>query len=645
MSGNNNANNGGNNSNATNNADFSISAGLGGMQLCDVSEPSMFERLSPAKRVGLLRPSTVMEDSCEDQTVGGSSASTSATTSANTSAAGAAAGLVGNHNNATAQSETGAEDVSSFAEYSMDSLAYSGGAAAPSIRSNELGGRSSHSQMDEDSLNVPSVPSVNRPFDDTLEVVEYDRTAPKYLLKPVPKTPQPTTPKRAERKLAQSNSPSSATECEVIVLDSDSSPETTFHTARTNVKLEEQSFRSVGEKNAEKPADISEVISLVSSSDSDEEEDDEDNIVEDSGWNVAGALSRPLSSVHPEAEHEMAGGDAPEATEDTNLHTNCNDSEPPATASMMGRYSTNPRRESRAAANELDDSLALATATMPDDFNDTIERMDYMMDLGRRIQEKQQQRSASKLATAAATPNVYLTTPVSQQSPVRTATSVPIGSSTLSVGGVQATSGSSSGHKPVGHRHVATPQLQLQPARNSPRFGDTATTPAKAAAPTIAKKLFRTPMANNNSPVLKAKPGASSTNNSPMPSAAVFKKPNALPSTVPRKPPTSVASSSRIPKPKSASKAHPSTAFDYVRSPIGAYIGQRAPNPLVQNCNVDRDILESTFCTSAPQELDFTLPAANAENVAPKSRLTKKAYVQAESKQVRPRIVDHKCVL
>lgn len=594
------------NNNATYSADYSISTGLGEMQLCDVTEPSMFERLSPCKRVGLLRPSTVLENSDEDRTP-----ASSATSSANTSSA--TGGAVHSFQTAaepvetscatarSTQSTSAASVDDSNAEYTRDSLAFVSAGAE----------RSRESYIEEDSLdNAPSpIQPIDRPFDDTLEVVEYDRSSSKYLLKPVTKTSQPVTPQ--PHRLSAQRSQREPSKSAVIVLDSDSSPETSFHTARSNVKKEEQSFRSItdtsvsmalypkssDDRNVEQPADISEVISLVSS-DSDSNND-------------CNAVAEERETSHTENNKSV------------DVVNNCT-SNGIIEKSSLNHSSNNVSEEDYTDENkensELYDSLSLDTAAMPDEFNDTIERMDYMMELGRRIQEKQQ-RSASKLAAATPTNRT--------NSPLRTATSVPMSRGADSAA-VVATSAASNRLEPPYH---------LKTSRNSPRLAAAATTPAKLLAP-AAKKLFRTPV-SNNSPVLKVKIAGGSTNNSPMPSGCndgVFKKPTAgLTLTGPRKGAAmQTPATSRIPKPKSAGRTPSSSAYDYVRSPIGAYISQRAPNPMVQNCKFDKDILESTFCTNAPNELDYTLPAinANAENGPPRSRLTKKAYMPSERKEV-----------
>lgn len=597
--------------NATYSADYSISTGLGELQLCDVTEPSMFERLSPCKRVGLLRPSTVLENSDEDRTP-----ASSATSSANTSSA--TGGAVHSFQTAaepvetscararSTQSTSAASVDDSNAEYTRDSLAFVSAGAE----------RSRESYIEEDSLDKATslIQPIERPFDDTLEVVEYDRSSSKYLLKPVTKTSQPVTPQ--PHRLSAQRSQREPSESAVIVLDSDSSPETSFHTARSNVKKEEQSFRSITDTsvsmalfpkssddlNVEQPANISEVISLVSS-DSDSDYDC-NAVAEERETSQNNAKTENNKSV--EVVNECKSNDI---IEQSSLNHSSNNV-------LEEDYSEENKENS-----ELDDSLSLDTAAMPDEFNDTIERMDYMMELGRRIQEKQQ-RSASKLAAATPTNRT--------NSPLRSATSVPISRGADSAAAV-ATSAA---------RNRLEPPYHLQTARNSPRLAAAATTPAKLLAP-AAKKLFRTPV-SNNSPVLKVKIAGGSTNNSPMPSGCndgVFKKPTAgLTLTGPRKGAAmQTPATSRIPKPKSAGKTLSSSAYDYVRSPIGAYISQRAPNPMVQNCKIDKDILESTFCTNAPKELDYTLPAfnANAENDPPRSRLTKKAYMPSERKEVR----------
>lgn len=206
---------------------------------------------------------------------------------------------------------------------------------------------------------------------------------------------------------------------------------------------------------------------------------------------------------------------------------------------------------------------------MPDRFNDTIERMDYMIEHGRRIAEAQ--RSAKK--TPAPSPLLqshntnYSCSPSALQEPVY----------------------SSFATKPLAKQH-----------------------------------LFGTPVASN-SPILKAK-----STNSPAKTKNTFKKPMPIKFLTPgimRKP--SPMGASRIPKPVSAGKVN---HYDYVKSPIGAYISKTAPNPMQLNINPERDFLDSTYCAGASKALDFTLPTGS--EAEPTRRYPKTVYIAAPKDKV-----------
>lgn len=553
--------------------------------LFDVPEPSMFEHLSPCKRVGLMRPSTVLEDSCE--TDNGSARSSVAsgmdrsTADAERSAEKVAIATGGRLLPAQTSFETAlsfnqpdgdkraasTSSSSSSANYTRDSLFASD---RPSMASTEPSRRS------------PSPAAAA--FDDTLEVVEYDHTATKYVLKPVRRVEVPAA--CAESDAADANDADNADDDDdnVIVLDSDSSPEVSFHTAHDelSVKKERQSERMASTHAVQSPQPVQSakhVIDLDSSSSESESE------------------SAAMSEVEP----------ATNAIADPHI-----------------RHSVQPRStcSSSVAANSLlDDSLAL---DMPDEFNDTIERMDHLMELGRRIQQKQQLLKAQphKMPTSPLPSVSARNSPrqahADQPSAISSSRTSPAPARTPS----QHPAPSHSPRMPVGY--VAQPA-----ARNSPRVIAGGT----AAAIGSGHKNFRTPVARN-SPILKAKTPINMA--APTSTAGVFKKPTTItPSAQLKKTPSAALSGvSRIPKPRSAGKSN----FDYVRSPIGAYISKRAPNPMQQKVTIERDFLDSTYCAGASKELDFTLPAQpQDENRAPAagSCLPKKAYVQADRQQVR----------
>lgn len=209
---------------------------------------------------------------------------------------------------------------------------------------------------------------------------------------------------------------------------------------------------------------------------------------------------------------------------------------------------------------------------MPDRFNDTIERMDFMMEHGRRIQQSDK--------------TIVHPSPLSR-TPLQVAKSSPF--------------------RAPGHPSVST-------AKDSPK-----------------QPLFGTPLARD-SPILKTKCTNSPTSSTKTPSHSTFKKPMPIkmmltPGVQRKLTPNSV---SRIPKPISANK----TNFDHIRSPIGAYISQTAPNPVRQNLNPTREFLDSTYCAGAPKGLDYTLPVDKSIVEEPKPRYSKTIYIQAKSDKV-----------
>lgn len=575
--------------------------------LDDADEPSMFERLSPCKRIGLLRPSTVLEDSsgeeeeeqeaqeAEEGATNNSTLSaevsvdvhdtdeTSFGTAATTASAAAAAAAV--HETSFETARTSSAQKRSAVLKRMSSAAYA--------TRDSLAAAADDDSLDEDSLNQPQQPlppvsDAPHAFDDTLEVVEYDHNAPSYVLKPVLRTisavplKSDATPKRRQPTASDGDD-------DVIVVESDSSPETSFHTARSRpatVKKERSLFPQTRSFYADDSAGElpgCEVITLDSDSECDEDE----------SADVA-ADAEPIETHHSDVYEAES-------------HRNTS-----GTSSIGPSVSQADVRDHAADIDAaLDESLALH-ANIPDEFNDTIERMDYLMELGRRIQQKQQQQSASKVLPPSSSA-ASVASPIARNSP-RLATSVP---------------NSSSKQTPS----ASDPSRPAATFAASPAVATTATSSSTSAATGAAsKKLFRTPV-TKNSPILKPKP----TVNSPAPKfhppitpiGGVFKKPTVAASASGGAMKKTTPAHSRIPKAKSATK------YDYVVSPIGAYIGRIAPNPMQQNVVVERDFLDSTYCRNASKELDFTLPAANAENEPPaRCPLPKKAYKQAERAQV-----------
>lgn len=224
-------------------------------------------------------------------------------------------------------------------------------------------------------------------------------------------------------------------------------------------------------------------------------------------------------------------------------------------------------------ARESDTDSIESAMLMPDRFNDTIERMDFMIEHGRRIAANQ--KSAKKTAS----PSPLAQTPKEQKLSV------------LKARCLQSVSTSKSSPK-------------------QPLFG----TPLASDSPILKEKSTNSPATSSSKPTFKK----------PMPI-----KTNLTPGLQRKHTPNSA---SRIPKPISATKL---TNFDHVRSPIGAYISKTAPNPVRQNLNPTREFLDSTYCAGASKGLDYTLPVfVGAPPHSPKSRYPQTIYIQAKCDKV-----------
>lgn len=224
---------------------------------------------------------------------------------------------------------------------------------------------------------------------------------------------------------------------------------------------------------------------------------------------------------------------------------------------------------------ELESSTDDASMMIPDQFNDTIERMEYMMEHGRRLVDAKHGAIKKTPAPSSSLPRTPLHSP--------------------NVGRLNAN------RSPC---HTPSTEVTSQKVHS-----------------TSKQKLFGTPVAPD-SPILKAK----STNSPATHSNNKFKLP--MPISLPKKTTTPLTGSG-IPRPVSAKKK---PLYDYVKSPIGAYINQRPPNPTRQNILPVRDFLDSTYCAGATKGLDFTLPTAHEDQ--PKLRYARKIYIQASDEKV-----------
>lgn len=193
--------------------------------LMDVPEPSLFERLSPCKRVGLTRPSTVAEESLL-------SVSRSFRTVA------LASEMAGETSFGTANS---AKEYSG--NFTRDSL------FPWSLSSNS-------DRFDQDSLNIDK--SEEKQYvgdcvandctaDDTLEDVEYDHNDSKYVLKPIRKL------ERLESAITVDSSPENV----IQLNDDDSDPESSYQTAWTHARTETEASSSQIDRSEQQHRDNS----------------------------------------------------------------------------------------------------------------------------------------------------------------------------------------------------------------------------------------------------------------------------------------------------------------------------------------------------------------------------------------------------
>lgn len=307
-------------------------------------DEEILERFSPIKMVGLFRPSTVYEENSRE----------------NSRASAAQMDSLAAANNAYDSELTSGETVvrqlssntTGISVMSTDSIELPSVAAASSISGSVDFSRDSllvSERIDEEGASAH--------LDDTLEVVEYvpGRNSSKYVLQPVRKP--------------------SHDDDDVVTIDS--STEISYKTARTHLNpMEMSQMNSAAE---DEPIDIAEDIFPVKKNRS----------------FFADSFDQCISLTTNHAAPPISNGDIIELSD--------SDVEDDDDVDM-------PAKQQRPAEHTLNDVSSIMTDTtqqsdygsMPGAFNDSLERVEYMMAEGRRI-------LAEKKSSAAATPALAAT--------------------------------------------------------------------------------------------------------------------------------------------------------------------------------------------------------------------------------------------
>ncbi|KAJ6646458.1 hypothetical protein Bhyg_01669 [Pseudolycoriella hygida] len=471
---------------------------------------------------------------------------------------------------------------------------------------------------------------------DTLEDVEYvcDEKN-RYLLKPVPKTlPSILTP--------HSTSPDTS----VIVIDS--SPETSFTTAQSFIDvnkikteiLSENSlpYGTIKSEDSDKDISLAPTISSMSLSFTTARNDlkliDVDDIKSEiseksssgktDSWSTLDVSqnSETAPMVDKKSDNSKSSGSAKNQSDilsespmftcvsypktasffDTDQDSDIGKASEYYTAAVntSSGSSTSQLSVSEARYNTLDDVPSFSTDSAVSSFNpsngpqnistdsskhfnDSLERIEYMMNKGRELQEKSNTKSDEPLVAPHNTPNSKKLTSSAQKHTLATASSkTPIAKAKLAAKLTK---------KPVlPSPQAITPGTRILKPFNRPPVQSTKSQPAE--------RKFTSP---------RASPGIS----------PAFKKPNF---------PT--GSGSRIP---SATK---NKNFDHIVSPIGAYINNIAPPPLLANVKPTSEFFDSSYCTKMSRELDNSVASNSGVKSKPVPSLPIKFFTSSEQQRV-----------
>lgn len=334
-------------------------------------QSSYLQHMSPMKMVGLMRPSTVYEEMSRYNMSGTNSLSS--THSLQTAAA-----------NAETSYATATEGNARFSEassqFTRDSL-------CPVSTANTV----DNDSLDDSLIIINDAGAINmeqNPLNDTLEVVEYVRDEnSKYLLKPVRKFDNDdlVVDDKNEKTFSPHGSPDKNKSIEIIEILS--SPETSFVTAATNIKSRNSTM-----------LDITDIPQIKKRSFYD------DNFNMSSTNSIVNKSTATVSygSDPIEADHsESLNNESAEKCRTTNTLDDISSLANDTCDSAASSYD-NPPASSVDNMPVSSDNQPEELSYSPDAFNDTLERMDYMMEKGRRILEQQQKdnvcnKSAKKL--------------------------------------------------------------------------------------------------------------------------------------------------------------------------------------------------------------------------------------------------------
>lgn len=320
-------------------------------------------QMSPMKMVGLMRPSTIFEEATRYNVSGTSSlASSQSFKTANEKAETSFA--TATEQNCDLRQSTGSN------EFTRDSLC-----PMTSVENEDI----DHDSLNDSVILINDDDAVNTEItlNETLEVVEYvqDENS-KYILKPARKSD-------VNNQNEDISSPILDKSIEVIEIDS--SPDSSYITALTNIKTRNSSLFGIAElySNKKKKSIFDDESWATQSANKSLVSEDSDPIgVDHPGSVTTSATNDSVTSCSPE-KGRMANtlDDISSLANDT---LDSGTSENPKYVSVENDYLT---RQSYESGNDYEEKNNISN--VPDVFNDTLERMEYMMEQGRRILEKE----------------------------------------------------------------------------------------------------------------------------------------------------------------------------------------------------------------------------------------------------------------
>lgn len=231
-------------------------------------------------------------------------------------------------------------------------------------------------------------------------------------------------------------------------------------------------------------------------------------------------------------------------------------------------------------------------------FNDSLERIEFMMKKGRELQEKSNTKTTYEKSPAARVIN----SPVSQYK-------IPTTPKTLTGSSQKRTLATAVSKTPVAKGKLFTSSAKK------------AVNPSPQQAVTPATRILK-PFNRLQSAKSQPERKLTSPNISP-----AFKKPNfpmhsAKPNSAKKE-----STQSRIPTSKNKH-------FEHIVSPIGAYIKNIAAPPLLANVKPTSDFFDSSYCNKMSKELDFSVMSDAGASSKPVSSLPVKFFTSSEQQRV-----------